>query len=167
MSIEATKAIATRDRRRKLLAGVLLVLIAAGVAVWLTAFDAPAFEDREIVGTWRIRWDGSAIDLPLEYDFLPDRTCVIRNINPASGATKGATTNLTWRLRGTTLVVTHPAGAVVPRWSVLGLRQQLCEVFTLTPDGPGQFRYQGTIEAGGRTTQPPVTGTMTRSGPVP
>jgi hypothetical protein len=144
------------------------VVTVAGLVIWW-AFERPFSNgERELVGTWRIRWDGSSSDLPLVYEFRPDRTCVIRNFDPGTGAITGEVTNLTWRRTDNTLVVRHSDAAVGPRWDVFGLRRSVCEVFTLTPDGPDRFRYAGEIEAGGAPGgQGVVSGTMTRSEPSP
>ena len=92
---------------------------------------------------------------------------MIRDLDPGTGAVTGVETGLAWRLTAHTLVVRHPDGAAGPPWDVLGLRRPMCEVFTFTPEGPGRFRYTAVIEAGRVPRQPPVSGTMTRSGPTP
>lgn len=169
MLVAETMPVARAGRRRwALVAFAFGVVAVAGVTIWW-AFYRPLLEgERVLVGTWRIRWDDNSNDLPLEYEFRSDRTCVIRNFDPGTGAITREMTNLTWRRTDNTLVVRHPDGAVGPRWDVFGLRRSVCEVLTLTPDGPGRFRYTGEIEAGGMTGgQGVVSGTMTQSRPSP
>jgi hypothetical protein len=141
---------------------LVLLAVAAGV-IWWTVETPLSDDERKLVGTWRMRWAGDVNDLPLEYEFRSDRTCVIRHFDRGTGAITGVATNLTWRLKGGTLVVRHPDGTVGPRWDAFGLWRSMCEVLTLTPDGPDRFLYTGAVEAGGATTAPPVSGIMIRS----
>lgn len=109
MSVAVTMPIACASRRRWAFVAFVFGLVAvAGVAVWWTFHRPLSNGERVLVGTWRIRWDGSSNDLPLEYEFRPDRTCVIRNFDPTTGAITGEMTNLTWRRMDNTLVVRHP-----------------------------------------------------------
>ena len=155
---------APRHRRRWVRVTVAALAVAA-LVLWWTAERPLSGDERALVGTWRFRWNGSPADLPLEYEFRADRTCVVRTLNAATGTVKGVSADQTWRRTGDTLVVRCPEGGYSPWWDLLGEGRAVREVLTLTPDGPDRFRYTGTIEAGWKAgSQPPVSGTLTRVG---
>ncbi len=154
-----------RRRRRAVVALALAMLLVAGIAVGWWRSRAPlSDEERRLVGTWTYQWDNPNQKVGLEYEFRADRTCVIRNYNPDTGAVLVESAGATWWLSGDKLIVRHP-GAAGGFWRVLPSQRAVDEVSTLTPDGPDRFRYTGTIETG--PPQPPVTGTMTRVRPAP
>ena len=112
--------------------------------------------ERHLVGAWRYRWDGTARDLGLEYEFLPDRTCRVRNYHPATGKLVSEAT-ATWGLSGDTLTVRHPEAKTRSLSRLLPSQRAMVEESALAPDGPDRFRYRGAVDGG-----PPVTGTMAR-----
>ena len=134
---------------------------------WWNARDSLSDEERHLVGAWTYQWDSHPEkDLGLEYEFRPDRTCRIRNYDPKTGALISDRSNAKWRLSGNRLTVRHPGAATGGFWHVLPSQRAADEVSILTPDGPGRFRFTGTIEVRSTPTQPPVTGTMTRITPT-
>jgi hypothetical protein len=154
-------------RRIGCVLAVVAVLVVAVLGWWL-ADDSLSDGERQIVGTWRVRWDGSMADLPIEYEFQPDRTCVLRQLDPATGTVIKESAGQTWRRRGDTLVIRSPDGGYAPWWDVTGAGREVREKLTLTADGPGRFRYLGTIEAGrSPAAEPPISGTMTRRAATP
>jgi hypothetical protein len=152
----------TRHRRRRFapIALTLALLIAAVAGLlWWTLPGPLTDEERLLIGVWSYRWDGVSRELGLEYEFRPDRTCVVRNFDPITDKLISET-GATWRLSGGRLVVSHPAGRT-GLWRLVPGEGAVEEVSLLTADGEGRFRYTARIDVAG---QFPVTGTMTQVG---
>ncbi len=163
-----THVIARRWKRLTLLVLALAALVLAGaVFAWRNFTPGLSDGERELVGTWKYRWDGHPNDLPLSYEFRADRTCVVRRFDPETGATSGATEIATWWRTGDKLTVRYPKDRPILTWPVRPVFRHLDDVSILTPDGPDRYRYVGTIETGAPALTPSVTGTMTRVAPSP
>jgi hypothetical protein len=154
-----------RRGRRALLALVLLLTGAAGIGLWRQFRDPLSDEERQLVGTWSLRWDNAPMKLELRYEFRPDRTCHITSWDAKTGAVYSDLSDQSWRLTGAKLIVRRPGAAAGPRFLPASLRA-VDEELTLTPEGPGRFRYSGVVKVRSTPTGPPVTGSMTRIGPA-
>jgi hypothetical protein len=142
-----------------------LLLTLATAVVWQLSWSALSDEERHLVGTWTVRWDNAPMGVDLRYEFRPDRTCRILNLNPETGAIVHDSSDQTWRLSDGELIVRRPGAAAGPSW-LPPSRRSVDELFTLTPDGPDRFRYRGVVEVRSTQKGPPVTGTMTRVTPT-
>jgi hypothetical protein len=157
----------TRRKWRVLIAFALLGLLAGVIAVgWWSSRKPLSNEERHLVGRWTFQLDDTPMSVGLEYEFLPDRTCRLRNIDPKTGAILNESPGHTWWLSGNKLTVRHPMAAAGGFWQLLPSQRSVDEVSVLTPDGPDRFRYTGTIEVRSTPTATPVAGTMTRVTPV-
>lgn len=155
----------TRRKRWWVLSALALLVLAAAAGWWWTSRTPLSDEERHLIGTWTVRMDGVPMDTLLQYEFRPDRTCLMRNVDAATGAVTADIPGQTWSLSDGRLVVRHPDGAAGSFWHVLPSQRAMDEVWLLTPDGPDRFRYQGTIEIRSTPQGPPVTGTVTRVTP--
>ena len=169
MSFAESQPARQRGKRRLLLIALSFAVLAtllAGVARWASS-PALSEAERALVGTWTYQWDGSSEPPLLEYEYHPDGRCVIRYFDPGTGTFINGAGRLTWKLRGTELVVRHPNEAPRRFWDVLSRYQCVDETQTLTPDGPNRFRYTGTIRGRFRPSHNALTGVMTRVVPPP
>lgn len=156
-----------RNRRRVLTVLSAALVLAVGVFAWRNVTPGLSDGERELVGTWTYRWDGSPNDLPLSYEFRADRTCVVRRFDPRTGAPSGSSEVATWWRTGDELTVRYPRDRPILTRPVQSVFRHLHDVSILTPDGPDRYRYVGTIETGGTPLTPSVAGTMTRVVPAP
>ncbi len=156
----------TAARRRKLALAALLALLAIAAllvgAWWLIARPLTGAE-QAFVGTWEMRPDAVPFsNRRIVWEFRPDRTCVCRHFDRATGAEFGDAggAGWPWRLSGGRLVIDYPELPLPRRpWDVLGPRH-FAEAFDLTPDGPGRFRFAATQND--RTNPTPMIGALRR-----
>ena len=99
------------------------------------------------------------------YEFRPDRTCRVLNLDPKSLRVLNNPKDLKWRLSDGELIVRMPGAAHGPVW-LPPSRRSVDEIIALTPDGPDRFRYTTVVEVRSTPLGPPVTGTMTRVTPT-
>ena len=119
--------------------------------------------EQELIGKWRYQGGDPESELGYGYELHPDRTCTKQFYDCKTGELTGTNTDLIWWRDGDRLTVRLLYGARYTRWGLLHKSCPSDDIMTLTPDGPGQFKYQGMVDIEFYPSpQPSGSGTMTR-----
>ena len=149
MNVKTNANESSRQRKRWwfILLLILVLIALLGYGIHYRNLPAPLSEaELELVGTWRLRGGDPEGELGYGYELHSDRTCAKLFFDRKTGVLFYENTTPNWWRNGDRFVVRLPSGAGTTIWRVWHKSIPADEVFTLTPDGPGRFRFQGSTE---------------------